>query len=196
MEIALTEVLSLADPEAALVRRMAEGDEGALRALYASHGRRLYAFALRLTEHPATAEEVLQDSLLAAWQGARSYRGEARVTTWLLGIVHRQALNATRRKRLYTAPLEEASDLADGTAGPEARAEAADRRRALQAALGGLSREHRAVVELVLYQGLSLAEAAQVCGCPVGTVKSRLSYARAHLRKSLGRAGQQGEGSL
>ena len=193
MEIALSQPASCTDPDNALIRSMATGDEGALRTLYAIYGRRLYAYAYRLTASEATAEEVVQDTLLAAWRGARSYRGDGRAITWLLGIVHHQALNAVRRKRLPVQGLEQAAEVADGEAGPESRAEAAERRRALQAALGQLSRDHRAVLELVFYQGLSLAEAAQVLGCPVGTVKSRLSYARTHLHEILARGGWRAE---
>ncbi len=192
MEIALLRSTDL-DPDVALVKRMASGDEEALRSLYAANGRRLLAYALRLTGSEAVAEEVLQDSLLAAWQGARHYRGEARAITWLLGIVHHQALNATRRKRLPLQDLDRAVLVADRDAGPEAGAEAGERRRALQGALAELSADHRSVLELVFYQGLSLAEAAEVCACPVGTIKSRLSYAKAHLRRALAGEGLRAE---
>lgn len=196
MELALTQVAAKGDPDSALVRRMAAGDQRALRALYAAYGRRIYAYAIRLTGSQAVAEEVVQDSLLAAWQGARRFRGESRVITWLLGIARRQALNATRRKRLPFTPLDRAAALADGAASPQAHAEGAERRRLLQVALDQLSREHRSVLELVFYQGLSLAEAAEVMGCPVGTVKSRLSYAKTYLRQALAQAGMQAEDML
>lgn len=196
MELVLTQAMAKGDPDRALIQRMAAGDQGALRALYAAYGRRIYAYAMRLTNNQAVAEEVVQDCLLAAWQGARHFRGDARVVTWLLGIAHHQALNATRRKRLPSTGLDQAAPLADGAAGPEAHAEGAERRRLLQAALGRLSQEHRSVLELVFYQGLSLAEAAQVMGCPLGTVKSRLSYAKTYLRQALAQAGMQAEDVL
>jgi RNA polymerase sigma-70 factor (ECF subfamily) len=178
------------DPEVALVRSMADGDEGGLRALYATHGRRLLAYAYRLTGSRALAEEVLQESLLAAWRGARTYRGEGRVISWLLGIVHRQALNATRRKALPATSLEEAAQAGIVPTVPASDpSPALDRQQALAAALAELSVEHRSALELVFYQALTLAEAAQVCGCPVGTIKSRLSYAKARVRDSLERAG-------
>ena len=127
MELALTHPATLADPDAGLIQRMAAGDEEALRSLYASHSRRLFAYAIRLTGNPAIAEEVLQDSLLAAWRGARAFRGEARVTTWLLGIVRHQALNATRRKRRETDNLEQVEDATAETGAPDLHAEAIDR---------------------------------------------------------------------
>ena len=196
MEIALTCTSDRLDPDTSLVRRMADGDEGALRTLYAAYGRRVLAYAYRLTGSRLLAEEVVQDSLLAAWQGARRFRGDSRVLTWLLGIAHRQALNATRRRWLHSVDLEKAAPVADRAPGPQAQAEGLDRRRVLQEALAGLSPNHRAVLELVFCQGLSLKEAAQVCGCPVGTVKSRLSYAKAYLREALVRAGLQAEDVL
>ncbi|MGE5620454.1 MAG: RNA polymerase sigma factor [Sphingomonadaceae bacterium] len=192
----MTQPTVVGDADAELVRRMASGDESALRSLYALHARRLFAHACRVTGDRATAEEVLQDSLLAAWRGAHAFRGESRVITWLLGIVHRQALNATRRKRLPTSDLGQAAETAACPALLDEHVAAADRRRALTASIARLSPEHRAVLELVFYQGLSLAEVARVCGCPIGTVKSRLSYAKVHLRSALERAGQRAEDLL
>lgn len=196
MEIALTRSMAAKEQDQELVRRVADGDEQALRAIYTSYGRRLYAYALRLTGNQGVAEEVIQDTFLAVWNGARGYRGDSKVATWLLGIVHHQALNATRRKRLPTTEMEDALHQAGNTDKPEDVATATDRRRALSAALAQLTRDHRTVLELVFYQGLSLTETARVLKCPVGTVKSRLSYAKTHMRQALGRAGLGAEDLL
>jgi len=171
---------------------MAAGDEAALRQLYARHGRRLFAYAYRITGSAEVAEEVVQESLLAAWHGAGRFRGDGRAIAWLLGIVHRQALNATRRKQYPTVSLDDAAQPA-GDADPLDHAASAERDAALGAALAELSVDHRAAIELVFYHGLSMAEAAQVCGCPPGTIKSRLSYAKNHLRGILARAGLRRE---
>ena len=81
---------------------------------------------------------------------------------------------------------------ADGLTSEEQTA-LSEQRELLRAGLRGLSPEHRAVLELVFYQGLSLQEAAEVCGVPLGTVKSRLNYAKASLRGILKRAGFSAE---
>ena len=170
------------------VRRMAAGDEDALREIYAVYGQRLYAYALRLTSDPYLAEDVVQDSLVAAWQGAPRFRGDSKVTTWLLGIVHHKALNAIRAR--CPSPLDEIQESAAAPGLlPDEQAAVSEQRRLIRAGLDELSLEHRLTLELVFYQGLSLAEAAEVCGCPVGTVKSRLSYAKASLRRVLSRNG-------
>jgi RNA polymerase sigma-70 factor (ECF subfamily) len=173
-----------------LARRMAVGDESALRELYALHGQRLYTYALHLTNDPAVAEDVVQDCLVAAWQGAGRFRGEGRLIAWLLGMVYHKALNATRR--LPPAALDEET--------PDARmpslveqAATSERARCVRRSLANLSSKHRTVLELVFYHGLSLSEVAKICKCPVGTIKSRLSYAKGKLRKDLRRQGLKAE---
>jgi len=111
---------------------------------------------------------------------------------WLLGIVHHKALSMLRRKP--TEDLDTAEDLQD-PAMPTPAEQAASREdsRQVKQAVARLSAEHRAVLELVFYQGLSLDETAAVLNCPLGTVKSRLSYAKASLRGELTRQGWNAE---
>ncbi len=183
------------DKDFELVRRIAAGDAAALRALYATYGQRLFAYALRLTRNQALAEDVVQDSLVAAWLGASRFRGQGRVLTWLLGIVHHKSLNAIRR----TSPSsldDDAEQVPDDTAGLDEQMVGHEQSALLRQGLDSLSLNHRLALELVFYQGLNLNEVAEVCQCPVGTVKSRLTYAKEHLRRILERAGVQVEDLL
>jgi len=168
-----------------LIRRMISGDENALRELYAVYGQRLHAYALRLTNDPAAAEDVTQDALVTAWRTARKFRGEGRLIAWLLGIVHHNALKSLRHPSQPLDVVEET--VPEANASPEEQVQAGEMKRWIRQGLESLSTEHRAVLELVFYQGLSLNEVAEVCKCPLGTVKSRLSYARQHLRGVLSR---------
>ncbi len=183
------------DEEVQLIRRIVAGDTTALQALYAACGQRLYAYALRLTADPATAEEIVQDSLVAAWQSAGRFRGEGRAIAWLLGIVHHKSMDLLRR-RTPASLDDETHDPPADTPLLDDQAAAAERRKLIRQGLDELSPEHRAVLELVFYQGLSLQETARVCGCPVGTVKSRLSYAKNALRGQLNRQGLTAEDVL
>jgi RNA polymerase sigma-70 factor (ECF subfamily) len=173
-----------------LVRRMAAGDEAAMHELYAAYGQRLYAYALRLTGDPARAEDVVQDVLVAAWKSARRFRGEGRVIAWLLGIVHHLALKSLRHPSQPLTDEIEAT-LEAGSPTPEQQVENAEQAARLRLGLRSLSPDHRSILELIFYQGLSLEEAAQVCRVPLGTVKSRLSYARRQLRGILSRQGME-----
>jgi RNA polymerase sigma-70 factor (ECF subfamily) len=173
------------DSESNLIRHIATGDESALRELYAAYGQRLYAYALRITNDPATAEDVTQETLIIAWRTASKFRGEGRLIAWLLGIVHHNAVKALRHIAPSLEVMEEAVPALNES--PEEMAQTGEMRRWIHRGLQSLSTEHRAVLELVFYQGLSLKEVAEVCNCPPGTVKSRLSYARQHLRGVLSR---------
>jgi RNA polymerase sigma-70 factor (ECF subfamily) len=170
-----------------LVRRIAVRDDTALRELYAAYGQRLYVYALRLTGDHAQAEDVVQDALVAVWRSAKSFRGDGRLLAWLLGIVHHTAVKSLRRRSIPISDEMEASLPATGPL-PEETIQIGEQARRVQQGLQSLSPEHRAVLELIFYQSLSLKEAAEVCGCPVGTIKSRLSYAREQLRGVLIRA--------
>lgn len=169
-----------------LIRRMQAGDDNAVRDLYAQYGQRLYAYALRLTNDPATAEDLTQSTLVTAWRTARNFRGEGRLIAWLLGIVHHAAMKSLRGITNYLDEVAEET-VSEDQPSPEEQAQVRDERRWVRQGIQSLSPEHRAVLDLIFYQGLSLNEAAQVLNIPVGTVKSRLSYARDHLRGVLTR---------
>jgi len=174
------------DKDLVLLRRINQDDDDAVRELYAQYGQRLYAYALRITNEPATAEDVVQHTLVTVWQTAKRFRGESRLITWLLGIVHHTALKMIRNK---TESLNETTqeNIPENQPTLEEQAQSQETKRWIQDGLQSLSSEHRMVLELVFYQGLSLNEVAQVLKLPLGTVTSRLSYARTHLRGVLTR---------
>ncbi|RPJ22107.1 MAG: sigma-70 family RNA polymerase sigma factor, partial [Chloroflexi bacterium] len=106
-----------------LIRRMVSGDENAVRELYATYGQRLFAYALRLTDDRALAEDVAQETLVIAWRTAGKFRGEGRLVTWLLGIVHHSAMKALRQVSALQ-PLEALEETAPGiNASPEEQAQ-------------------------------------------------------------------------
>jgi RNA polymerase sigma-70 factor (ECF subfamily) len=147
--------------------------------MYQRHAGALFGYLHRLAGDRMTAEEILQDTLLAVWRGAGSYAGRSQVRTWLFGIARRQAHN---RLRTASAPVPvEPVDRADASPGPAELAIAAAGGTAVAGAVGQLPEHHRDVIALVFVAGLPLAEAAEVLGIPVGTVKSRLHHARAAL---------------
>lgn len=187
LELAMRNEAPLTD-DAALIRQMQSGDSRGLQNLYQRYGKRMYAYALRLVSDPHVAEDVIQESLVSAWQGAAKYRGKGRLIAWLLGIVHHKAMRTFRQKP--TLELDEITHQpGDPDHSPAEYSALNEQRQTLQDALAELSLEHRTVLELVFYQELSLEETARVIGRPVGTVKSRLSYAKDALRGTLQREG-------
>ena len=169
-----------------LLRQVAAGDEAAFAELYDLHAPSIYNYLLRLVNEPAIAEEILQEVFLAMWRGAQRFRAEAKVKTWLLRIAHHQAVSWLRRTRAALWPNDELE--ADAEASIEEHLARRWQIDQVRAALAQLTPKHRAVIELTFVQGLSYAEIAVVMSCPIGTVKSRMSYALRHLNDLLSEA--------
>ncbi len=178
----------------AWLRQIMAGQEEALDELVSAYGQRLFAYALRLSGDGALAEDVVQETLLVVWRSTGRFRGQGRVIAWLLGIIHHVALKMLRGQK-QTVSAAWVENLPAEVSTPEERIQMSDRQRQLHEGMSRLSPQHREVLELVFFQKLTLAEVAAVIGCPTGTVKSRLNYARKQLRGELLRIsnGQESE---
>jgi RNA polymerase sigma-70 factor (ECF subfamily) len=172
-----------------LLQRVRKGDGGAFDELVDRYTQSLYRTALSLVGTAADAEDVVQETLLGAFKGARSFRGRSSVKTWLFSILMRQAARCRRTMaRRKTVHLHEVAEAADGlSVHSGAGAHAARTRQKLDvlAVLARLSPEHREVVLLREWEGMSYEEMADVLGVPRGTVESRLYRARQNLKAEL-----------
>jgi RNA polymerase sigma-70 factor (ECF subfamily) len=165
----------------ALIRRVAAGDQLAMRTLFARHRIPLYRWLLRIVRDETTAEDLLSDVFLDVWRQAASFEGRASVSTWLLAIARYKALSA-RRSRV-DSELDEriASTIADPADNPEAVLQKKNRSEVLRDSLATLSPEHGEVIDLVYYHGKSVKEVADIVGVGEATVKTRMFYARRKL---------------
>ncbi len=176
-----------ADPQAeaadrALLQRMSDGDRAALATLYRNYHGRLGRFLSRLTRRPDIIEEVINDCFWIAWQKAADFRGDSRVSTWIMGIAYRCGLKALRKHG--AEPVDE--DSLPENHGPVVDPnEDRELRDWLSKGLARLSADQRVVVELVYGTGHTLDDVAAIMQCPVGTVKARLFHARVKLRNVL-----------
>lgn len=179
-----------------LLARIASGDQDAMQRLYVAFYQRLWSYLWRqLDGDRGWTEEVVQDVFLAVWRSAASYRGESRVGTWLFRIGHNLAANARRAKgrRLQGQPLDSVGGSDEqGEVGvvvaPHATEDLVLDRMTLEQALDRLTPNHREVLDLAFHQGFGADEIAVILGIPVGTVKSRMSYARRALQQQLTQA--------
>ncbi|MBX6385944.1 MAG: RNA polymerase sigma factor [Microbispora sp.] len=176
------------------MRRVADGEEAALRALYETHAAAMLRLIRRLTSDREVAEEILQEAWLAVWRSAGGYRGEASVRAWLLGVARRQAHNRLRRAEPVQVELEQAAEVPDVEPAVEEQVLARAERRDLVAAVKELPEHLREVLVLVLAEDLSYPQAAEVLGVPTGTVKSRMWTARRLLTETLTKAARSKRG--
>src|SRR5215211_9334016 len=167
-----------------LVKRVAQGDEQAFLALYDCYVNRVYALTLRILSDPMMAEEVTQDTFLKLWSRAHMYLAErGSLLLWLLTIAKRTALDRLRleARRPILSDSNDPDDVWQYIPDLDTVPEEA-RWRSLYFAVQSLQLEHRQVIKLAFYQGLSQSEIADVLGWPLGTVKTRVRAAMEHLR--------------
>jgi RNA polymerase sigma-70 factor, ECF subfamily len=164
-----------------LIRRIAAGNQLAMRTLFARHRIPLYRWLLRIVRDETTAEDLLSDVFLDVWRQAASFKGRASVSTWLLAIARYKALSARRAR--VDAQLDEriASTIADPADNPEAALQEKNRSEVLRDSLANLSPEQGEVIDLVYYHGKSVKEVAEIVGVGEATVKTRMFYARRKL---------------
>src|SRR5215470_16182010 len=164
-----------------LIRRIAAGDQSAMRALFARYRVRVYRWLLRLVDDEALAEDLLSEVFLDVWRHAASFEARSSLSTWLLAIARYKALSARRRRT--DAELDEAtvSTVPDTADDPEVTLQKKNRAEALRQSLLRLSPDHREVIDLAYYHGKSVKEIAEIVSINEATVKTRMFYARRKL---------------
>ncbi len=174
---------SLAD--GALVERVLRGDSRAFDALVRRHDRRAFALAFRLLGHREDAEDVVQESFVAALEALDRFDVTRPFGPWLYRIVVNRSLNARKsRARRSTDVLPE--DAPAHTPSPERAAQAAETGRRVRAAVAALPERQRVVMTMIELEGFSGPEVAEILGIPEGTVRWHLHSARNALRAALG----------
>jgi len=185
-------------PDSRLVRRCQEGDMEAYCALASMYRDRVHAFVSRGIRDPSAAEDLVQDVFVNAYAHIGRFGRRASFQTWIFRIAHNRVIDHNRRERRRRLVLGRSLDsvsshdgseaevpIPDLAAEPARAVERSELSRCLDEAIRGLSDKLRAVVVLYDIEGMPYEEIAQVLGCPVGTVKSRLFNARAELRRKL-----------
>jgi RNA polymerase sigma-70 factor (ECF subfamily) len=168
-----------------LLRRCAERDERALAELHRLMAQRIYAFAFHRLRDETAAQTVVIDTLYEVWKSAGKFRGESRASTWILGIARFKVIAQWKQGASQDEHVDIA-DHADTLRGDfEDGAEALSRWQRdhiVKACMGELSAAHRECMQLVYFEGLSLAEVAAIQQVPENTVKTRLFHARKSMR--------------
>ncbi|MYC36020.1 MAG: RNA polymerase sigma factor [Chloroflexi bacterium] len=179
----------MTDNEAIL--RCQDGDRDAFRYLVEQYKDVLFGTAVLMTGNRAVAEEQVQEALLSAWRGIRGFRRGNPVKPWLMRILVNAVLAQQRRRTIETVRFngngQEEPDYDNPN--PAETLDALENRLELRRAIAGLSPDHRRVVALRYFAGLTVPEVARALGVREGTVKSRLHRALAILRQQLEESG-------
>lgn len=170
-----------------LVTQAAAGDESAFELLVRRHTDAAWRMARSMLRDDFAAEEAVQDTFLKAYRNLHTFRGEAKVSTWLLSICHRACIDRLRLKRLNVVAL-------DDVRRERGREDRTDLKVAVEAALAELPDDEREGFVLVEVVGHSREEAAEIVGVPASTMRSRVSRAREKLARALSDARTEATG--
>ncbi|MEW6324575.1 MAG: sigma-70 family RNA polymerase sigma factor [Nitrospirota bacterium] len=179
----------------ALVEQARRGDADAFRALVERHYRKVYAITMGMVRNPDDAMELTQEAFLHLHRSIHGFRFQAKFSTWLYRIVTNLCVDHFRRAGRAPLPMEPPAGSEEeeapmqwadpGAEAPDQAAYRSELRGALEGAFAHLSAPHRAVMVLREVEGLSYEEIAEVMGSSIGTVMSRLHYARKRLQALL-----------
>jgi RNA polymerase sigma-70 factor (ECF subfamily) len=173
--------------DAALVWSAQSGDMAAFEELVARHRDKIYARAYSMMRNEEEAIDLSQEAWVKGWQRLKQFQGEASFGTWMTRIVINLCLDQLRKhKRQRTESIEEMNEETGGverqmpvvTVNPTAGLERAELRRRIDRALSQLSNEHRTALVLHEFEDMEYKQIAKVMNCSIGTVMSRLFYAR------------------
>ena len=194
--------------ERLFLRKLQKGDARAFRELVRRHESKVYSLSLRMLGDSAEAEDVSQEVFVAVHRHLPRFRGDCKLSTWIYRVTRNQCLNRIKYLEHRATDGEPDTDRTDAALAaasgehlampaprPDKALLGAEERAAVQTAMQKLSAEHRMLVVLRDIEGLDYDEIARVLELPIGTVKSRLHRARAHLADLLADAGMVPDGA-
>ncbi len=168
--------------EKRLVEKVAAGDSSAFRQLYDLSYGKVARYVQKVVNDASLADDILVQTFTVAWQKSNTFKGNGRITTWLIGIARNIMFREFRKVKNYV-PFEEEYSAADTQS--QFRVEIDSTKTALKASLQVLSVKHREILELVFYQDFSYVEVAELIGIPENTVKTRVFHAKQALKNVL-----------
>jgi RNA polymerase sigma-70 factor (ECF subfamily) len=171
--------------ETELVTRAQSGDRNAFSELVRTHAQGVLNVVYRMCGDMQVAEDATQETFIQAWLRLQSYRPQASLRNWLYRIAVNTAIDMLRKEKRILPGTVEDLNLTDSGPGPETLVANSERTDIVQKAVLALPDASRAVLVLREFEGLSYQEIAEALDIPVGTVMSRLNYARKLLREKL-----------
>ena len=171
-----------ASTEEALLAMFHDGDAQALESLLIRREKWLWNVAKKVIRDESLAEEALQEALVLIWKNAHTFRGESQVSTWMYQIVSRSCIDVLRKEQIRShASLNELEQF-DDIGGTSSFENALVDGLAVHAAMLEIEPAQRDVIQLIDLDGMSVQEASEALGIPVGTVKSRAARGRESLK--------------
>lgn len=176
--------MNLQSIEQQLITFLQQGDKQAIRLIYQHYRRALFGVIMQIVKEEATAEDVLQESLVKIWQKRDTYSPDkGRIYTWMLNICRNSAIDKTRSKHFQRGQMTQSQDFfVSDSGGGQPQVQAKTDTLDMRSWVDRLQPEHREIISLLYFKGYTHQEASDELGLPLGTVKSRVRKALQVLR--------------
>lgn len=172
--------------DAILYSQIRDGDKEALELLYDRYEKILFSFLYKMTGERDLAEEALQEVFIKLWRGIGDYdESKGKFASWLYRMAQNSAIDLIRKQKKPSVPLDEVAEMASTQTGVEELAEWQDKKEQIQSAVSALSEEQQRIINLFYFKGHTHEAISELCGIPLGTVKSRIRLALKKLEKTL-----------
>ena len=186
----MKDTIPLDDRDRALIERSLEGSGRAFKKLVDRYHALVYSVARGIMGNRDEVEDVTQEIFIKVYRKLSTFRGEARLSTWIYRIARNEAINAAKKARLDTGTLDEADRLASGIPGPDRHLERRITASLVEDLLSSLDEQYRVALELRYMGEKSYAEIAEIMEIPIGTVKTYNHRGKAMLKQRLTRREQ------
>lgn len=188
--------MTMREKEIYLLQKIKSGDKTAFMTLVSPYRERLFRKAVSMVKDSDDAEDIVQDAMISGYRSIQNFRAEAGVYTWLYRIVVNKSKDLlAKKKRGKEKPMDDNSDnqFVDEREGYEKKLELSDESWYLKSKIGELEDIYREVIQYRYFEEMSYSQIAEVLGCNIGTVKSRLFKAKEFLKHSI-MQDEKGEG--
>ncbi len=176
----MSENFSKKEMEAALVKRIVQGDKSAMREVYEIHAGPLNSFVRNWLKDPTQAADLVHETMLAVWKNASKFEGRSSLKSWIFSIARNKSIDSNRRSSKITF-TDQVPEVVDEDLAPDDSLEASQNADKLRSAMKKLSENHQRVLHLAFFEDLKYEEIAEIEDCPVGTVKTRVMHAKKKL---------------
>jgi RNA polymerase sigma-70 factor, ECF subfamily len=173
------------DSDQALLAAVARTDSRAFDELYRRYERRVHGYLRSIVRDEAMTEDLVIDTMTEVWRAAGRFQSRSEVSTWILGIARHKAIDAIRKRTgdARTVAIEGSFQVPDCSKSPDDIAASEEGRSLMQQAIEQLSPDHQEALRLAFFEELPYEQIAALLGIPANTVKSRVYYAKEHLRR-------------
>jgi len=173
------------DNDTKLINGIKSKNIEAMEAFYRRYENSIYCFSIKKLNNEFDASDIVNIVMMEVWNTAHRFKGESKVSTWLLGIANHRIIDLLRKRKRKTIDIDDTPDITDESVNMNKVIEASQNSRFIKYCLKKINAEQQQVLQLLFFNEATYEEISDVISCPIGTVKSRIYHAKNAIKKCL-----------